>query len=543
MAPRGQPRRRVPSADVADASSERASALSPLRIATFRALWLAQLAGMIGIWMQTVGAQWLLIDEPNAPTLVSLVQTANLLPMLLLALPAGVLADTFDRRRLLIGVQICAAVVCLFLTVAAWSGDISSQLLLGLTFLLGCGQAMSMPPWQALISDVVPRAELPAAAALGAVAMNVARAVGPALAGLLITRFDAAIVFALDAVALVAMAVVLLLWAPAKRVSGDVPERFLPALRAGARYARHSRFVRRQLLRTALFVVPASAVWALLPLVATGQLGLGSGGYGLLLAALGIGALGGAVLLPRAGDRLPTNVLVFVACVVFAGALAGVVLVADVVVVVLVLLPAGAAWLVVGTTLSAATQVFLPSWVRARGLSIAQVVFLGGQALGALVWGVVADVAGVPTALLASAGVMLLGAATIPVWPLIDTSGFDPTTTVYRPEPQLIAEPGSDEGPVLVTVTYTVPPENTEPYLAAMQRVQASRRRTGATRWYLYRDAAAPQRFVESFLVPSWDEHLRQHRERQTVVDHDIEREAQQLASGPPTVAHLFRAR
>jgi MFS family permease len=542
MAIRGRvPSSSHPGAD--SAASQRTSALSPLRIATFRALWLAQLGSMIGTWMQTVGAQWLLIDEPNAPTLVSLVQTASLLPMLLLALPAGVLADSLDRRRLLVAVQVCAVLVAGVLTVTTWLGDISPQVLLGLTFLLGCGQAMSMPPWQALIPDVVPRADLRAAAALGAVAMNLARAVGPALAGLLITRFDAAVVFALNTSSLVAMAVVLLLWAPLKRVSGDVPERFLPALRAGARYVRHSRVVRRQLLRAALFVVPASAVWALLPLVAKGQLGLGSGGYGVLLAALGVGAVGGAVLLPRAGDRLSTNALVFVSSVVFAAASVGVVLVADVVVVVLVLLPAGAAWLSVGSTISTTTQLFLPSWVRARGLSIAQIVFVGGQALGALVWGVVADVFGVTPALLAAAGVMLLGAATIPIWPLIDTSGFDPATTVYRPEPQLIAEPASDEGPVLITVTYTVPPENTEPYLAAMQRVQASRRRTGATRWYLYRDAAAPQCFVESFLVPSWDEHLRQHRERQTVVDHDIQREAQRLAGGPPVVAHLFRAR
>ena len=188
---------------------------------------------MVGTWMQTVGAQWLLIDEPNAATLVSLVQTASLLPMLLLALPAGVLADSFDRRRLLIGVQLGTVVVGTALTVATFLGDISPQVLLALTFLLGCGQAMSMPPWQALIPDIVPTEQVRAAAALGAVAMNVARAVGPALAGLLITQVDVAVVFALNTSSYAVLAFVLFRWGPSGRVSGDMPERFVPALRAG----------------------------------------------------------------------------------------------------------------------------------------------------------------------------------------------------------------------------------------------------------------------------------------------------------------------
>src|SRR5687767_4766024 len=210
-------------------ASDAVGAWSPLRIATFRALWLAQLGSMVGTWMQTVGAQWLLIDEPNAPTLVSLVQTASLLPMLLLALPAGVLADSFDRRRLLIGVQLGTVVVGTALTVATFLGDITPQVLLALTFLLGCGQAMSMPPWQALIPDIVPTEQVRAAAALGAVAMNVARAVGPALAGLLITQVDVAMVFALNTTSYAVLAFVLVRWAPSGQVSGDVPERFVPA--------------------------------------------------------------------------------------------------------------------------------------------------------------------------------------------------------------------------------------------------------------------------------------------------------------------------
>jgi MFS family permease len=524
-------------------SADALTAWSPLRQVAFRALWLAQLASMVGTWMQTVGAQWLLIDEPDAATLVSLVQTASLLPMLLLALPAGVLADSFDRRRLLVGLQFGTLVVGGVLTGVTALGEISPQVLLALTFLIGCGQAMSMPPWQALIPDVVPRGEVRAAAALGAVSMNLARAVGPGLAGFLITQVDVWLVFAINTATYGVLALVVLRCGPAGRVSGDVPERFGPALRAGARYVRHSRVIRRLLLRSALFVLPGTALWALLPLVASRLLGLGSGGYGILLGALGVGAVAGAVALPRLLTRVSTGVMMFLASVVFAAAEAGIVFVRDLPLAVALLLPAGGAWLAVLSTLGAATQVFLPNWVRARGLSVQQIVFMGGQAVGALLWGVAANYAGLVPVFVPAAVLMVLGAATSAIWPLFDTARLDRSTTVYWPEPQLMVEPDRDEGPVLITVTFTVPPENERRFVEAMQRVQASRRRTGATRWNLYRDAAVAGRFMETFLVPSWEEHLRQHRERLTGTDQDIEREALQFVAGPPEVAHLLRAR
>jgi MFS family permease len=533
----------VESSPAADRVVPVGSSWSPLRIAAFRALWLAQLGSMIGTWMQTVGAQWLLVDEPNASTLVSLVQTASLLPMLLLALPAGVLADSFDRRRLLVGVQLATSAVGAVLAGLALTGDMPPVLLLAFTFLLGAGAAISMPPWQALIPDIVPRHEVRAAAALGAVSMNLARAVGPALAGFLITLFPVGVVFAANAASYAAMAVVLLRWGPRGRVSGDVPERFVPALRAGARYVRHSPVVRRLLLRSALFVLPGTALWALLPLVANRRLGLGSGGYGLLLAALGIGAVAGAVALPRIAARVSTGLMVFVASLVYAAAQVGVVLVNNLALVVVLLLPAGAAWLAVLSTLGAATQVFLPGWVRARGLSMQQIVFMGGQAVGALAWGLVAQYTSLVAAFAAASVLMAVGAATVPVLPLHDTAGLDRTPALYWPEPQLVTEPDPDEGPVLITLTFTVPPENVTPFLQAMRHVRSSRHRTGASRWSLYRDAADPTRFIETFHVPSWEEHLRQHRDRLTGADQDAEEEALKLAARPPQVAHLFQAR
>ncbi|MGC1214983.1 MAG: MFS transporter, partial [Micromonospora sp.] len=257
-----------------------ASAWAPLRVAAFRSLWLAVLASNIGTWMQTVGAQWLLVDQPNAATLVSLVQTASMLPVLLLALPAGALADTFDRRRLLIAVQAFLAAVGVLLAALTAVGRMPPALLLTLTFALGVGQALTLPAWQAVIPELVPRAQLVSAAALGSISVNLARSVGPAVAGVLVAQAGVAVVFAVNAASFAIFAFALFRWRPDRPESEPEPERFTAALRAGGRYVRHSPVVRRILLRAALFVVPGSALWALLPLVASHRLGLGAGGYG-----------------------------------------------------------------------------------------------------------------------------------------------------------------------------------------------------------------------------------------------------------------------
>jgi MFS family permease len=350
------------------------------------------------------------------------------------------------------------------------------------------------------------------------------------------------VVFALNAASYAVMALVLLRWGPRSRVSGDVPERFVPALRAGARYVRHSAVVRRLLLRSALFVLPGTALWALLPLVATRRLGLGSGGYGLLLAALGVGAVAGAVVLPRVAARLSPGALVLVASVVYAAAQLGVVAVENLAVVVALLLPAGAAWLAVLSTLGAATQVFLPGWVRARGLSIYQMVFFGGQALASLAWGVLAEGIGVVPTLLVAGALLAVGAATVFVWPMHDPSGLDQRPAVYWPEPIVEFEPELEGGPVVVTLTYRVAPERAPEFVRAYERVRRIRLRTGAQSSCLYRDGAAPERFVEVSTYPSWAEHLRQHGGRLTQADRDRELEAIALAEDSPEVRHLFPA-
>jgi MFS family permease len=517
---------------------------APLGLQVFRAFWIAGLVSNIGTWMQTVGAQWVLIEVPDSTTLVALVQTASTLPILLLAMPAGVLADILDRRRLLIAVQLFQAAAAAGLAILTGAGQMTPPLLLLFTFALGAGQALAAPANLALLPELVPRHLLVEASALGSAETNIARSIGPALAGAIIARVGPAAVFALNAVSFLAVAVVLALWRRDASEDEMVPERFSAALRAGGRYVRHSPVVRRLLLRQASFVVPAVSLWALLPVVAHGRLGMGPGGYGILLGALGLGAVGGVGALPFLRSRLGANHRLQAATATYAVALAGLALARQPVVAFVALLPAGAAWVCVLTDLGASVQLVLPAWVRARGLSASQIVTAGATAGAALGWGLLASRVGVVRALLAAAVLLAVAAlVTIPVLPLRDISRLDPSSAEVWPDPALVLEPPTMAGPVLVMSTYTVLPPNQEAFLDTMQRVRLTRLRTGATTWHVYRHGELPDRFVEVYTVTSWDEHLRQHRGRLTSTDEALERAATALAEGPPIPTHLFPAR
>jgi MFS family permease len=305
------------------------------------------------------------------------------------------------------------------------------------------------------------------------------------------------------------------------------------------RFVRHSPVVRRMLLRILLFVVPGAALWALLPLVANASLGLDATGYGLLLGALGIGAVLGAVVLPRIVALLSPNQLVLASSVVFGAATAVAAAAPGLVVVLVALVPAGVAWLCMLATMNGSLQVFLPAWVRARGLSVYQMVFAGGQALASVAWGALAEWVGLLPTLLAAAGLLALGAASVAVWPLRDTSGLDREPAIYWPEPHLEVEPEPEDGPVLVTVAYTVLPENVGRFLEAMAPVRRMKMRTGATSFAIFRDGADPNRFVEVTEYPNWAEHLRQHGGRLTGHDRALEAAAIDCADGWPEVQHL----
>lgn len=436
---------------------------APLRITLFRWLWIGALVSNVGTWMQTVGAQWLLVHEDNAATLVSLVQTAQALPVLLLAMPAGVLADSFDRRRLLIGVQGFQACVALLLTVLTAADRMTPTLLLTLTFALGAGSAIQAPAYGALIPDLVPRPLIPGASVLGSINVNLARAIGPAVAGVIVARAGVPAVFALNVVSFLVFAVILLTWRRPADTPGSEP--FLPALLAGGRYVRHSPTVRRILLRCAMFVIPANVLWALLALVANDRLDLGAGGYGVMLAALGVGSIGGAFVLGRARARLSINQVVAGAMALYALALLVLVTTPVAWLGVLALLPAGVAWIGVLSTLNATLQTFLPVWVRARGLAVYQLVLFGCMAGAAAAWGAVADHLGLLTAYVAAAALLLLGAVVGSFLPLRDVSGLDTTPATFWPDPEVELDVTGHPGSVLVVTTYRIGPDQRAEFL------------------------------------------------------------------------------
>lgn len=515
------------------------STWAPLHITVFRWLWLASLVSNVGTWMQTVGAQWFLVHAAHAAILVSLVQTAETLPDVMFGIVGGVLADTLDRRRLLMAVQGSLVVATSALAALTIAGRMSPALLLLFTFVIGSGSVLTTPAYQSLVPELVPRDHLPAAAQLSSINVNIARAIGPAIAGILIEYIGVGAVFVLDAATFLVYGLAVALWRPPPAITPEIPERFVSALRAGGRYVRYSPVVRRILLRATLFLVPASALWALLPLIASRRLGLGSGGYGLLLAALGGGAIVGATILSNVRARLSPNALIELVGAVFGTALLAVILVRSTAVVVIVLIPAGMAWVGMLATVNTLLQLFLPRWVRARGLSVYQMVLFGAQGLGAVVWGVVDDAFGLTLTFLVAAGLMFLGAASVRFWPFVDTSGMD-RRTVVRPDPDVMLETKVDTGPVVVHTTYSIPTERETEFVQAMLRVRESRLRTGATQWGLFRNGERFGVFEEIFVVASWEEHLRQHRERMTATDLAYEDQAKALSDTIPETSHLL---
>lgn len=515
------------------------SALAPLRSPLYRRLWIAQVVSNLGTWMQMVGAQWLVVSASSSAGLVALVQTASTLPVVLLAAPAGVLADVLDRRRVLVSVQGSMVLVAGLLAALTFLGEVDPYVVLGFTFLLGAGAAFVGPAWQAIQPELVPRAQLPQAAALGSVNMNLGRAVGPAIGGLLVAAAGAGWVFALNAVSFAVVALAVASWRRQVRPDPVGREPMVAALRSGARFVRFAPSMRRLIARNLLFVPAASVVWALLPLVATELLGLGSSGYGVLLGLLGVGAVLGAFLLPRLRARLGAEGLLTGLFLVFAVTMVVVGLAGSPVVAGAALAVTGAAWLGVLSTLNATAQQVLPGWVRARALSYYLVVFMAGQAFGGVLWGWVATQAGVRASFVVAGILLVLAALAARWWPLVDPARVDPEASAHWPEIPF-AEPDRHAGPVLVTVEYQVPVDAEADFLAAMPALSRSRRRTGARAWQLYRDPAVPDHFVEVFQVPTWEEHARQHQGRLTQVDRVAEERAESYAAAPPVVRHLL---
>jgi MFS family permease len=523
-------------------ASRHTSAWSPLLVPAFRALWIASTVSSIGTWMQNVGVAWLMTTLTPSPLLVALIQTATSVPVLLVGLPAGALADLVDRRRLLLVTQtwmLLAAMVLGGLTIADRTTPVA---LLVLTFALGLGGAANSPAWQAIIPELVPRPRLAAAVALNGAGFNVARAVGPALGGLLVAALGPGFVFVLNALSFLATLLVLYRWRRVPVERSGPAEHLFEALRAGLRYVRFAPVLRALLGRSAIFVLCASALWALLPVVARQRLGLDSSGYGLLLACLGSGAVSGAFLLQRLRSLLTLDWLVAVASVVFGLGTLALGWVDSLPVVAVALVAAGLAWLIVMSSFNLAAQTVAPAWVSARVIGTYLLVSQGGLALGSLLWGVVADQLAITIALTVAGAGLVVGLAAAPFWRLQRAERLDlrPSTVMGRVPPAEEDVDGS-RGPVLVIAEYRVPAENGVEFARVMQELRVVRRRDGALRWGLFHDPAEPNRYLETFVIGSWAEHLRQHT-RATMADQSIQTRVRELADGPPVVRHLLSA-
>lgn len=516
------------------------SAWAPLRRSAFRALWLAQFASNIGTWAQTVGAQWLMGDLGGTALQVALVQTATTLPVFLLVVPSGALGDILDRRQVLMSGQVLMLAGAAGLMLLAGTDRATPATLLGLLALMAVGQALSMPSFQAIQPELVSRAEIPQAALLNGVNMNVGRAIGPALGGLLIALAGPEATFAFNTVSFLGVLIVLGRW---RRPADHRPlgsEHITTAVRTGARYVASSPLFRRVLVRLSLFIVFGSGLWALLPAIARGPLKLDASGYGVLLGSVGAGAIGGAFVVPKLLRRMSKNRMVLLATFVYAAATSTSVLTASFALVIVAMLLTGACWIATLSTFNASAQILLPAWTRARALAYYQLILMGGQALGAVLWGALADAYGLRNAMIAPAVAMVVLAVVATKWlPLIDRP-LDVSSATYWDAPPEIDDTRS--GPVLVTVEWPVEQANHEEFVEAMQKVGRARRRTGATMWGLFRDTENPDTFLETFTVATWQEHLRQHLERGTVVDQRNQEAARALAKDDPHVRHLLYA-
>jgi MFS family permease len=518
------------------------SAWEPLRYPVFRAFWLAVLASQIGTWMQNAGAAWLMSTLAASPALVALMQTATSLPTCIFGLPAGALADIVDRRRLLILAQTWMLVAALALAALTIAGAITPLLLLLLTLAIGIGVAFTGPAWQATAPYLVPRHSLARAVALNGVAVNVGRAVGPAAGGVVLAAAGAGAVFLVNAASFGGMIGVLAVRGESASEKRTLPgERLSGAVRAGLRYLLHAPPLTAVLVRATLFVIGASALFGLMPVIARDELGLGSAGFGLLLAIVGAGAILGAGLLPRLRSHLSRDRVVATGTVLFGTATLVLALVPSLWAVAPAMLAAGLGWITALATLNVSAQRAAPAWVRARALGSYLVVFQGGLALGSALWGVVASLATTRTSLVAAGAFMLAGLVAERRWRLQDEL-LDLSVEVW-PEPLVANEPELDQGPVLVTIDYRIDPGQADDFVGAMEALGRIRRRDGAYRWGLFVDLQDPARYLETFLVESWIEHLRQHQ-RGTVTDRDVRERAASFHVGeePPDVSHLVAA-
>jgi len=516
-----------------------ASPWQPLRQRVFRTLWIATVVSNIGSWMNDVGVNWSMLTLSADPLSVAMVQAASSLPMFLFALPSGVMADIVDRRKYLLFSQIWVFIAAAALALLSFTGQVTPLVLLIAAFLLSTGAAMSSPPFQAIVPDLVSKAELGPAIALNSLGINISRAIGPALGGLIMIFAGPWLVFLLNAVSVLGVAWVLYRWKAEPAVQRLPPEHFFSAVRAGLRYVHAAPVLRNVLVRTVAFFVFGSAGWALLPLVARRELGLGPGGYGIMLACIGVGAICGAIMLPRLRKRFNPDRLMVLASLLFAITLLALAFVRHFWLLNAFEFFTGFSWIAVLSTLNLGAQRSAAKWVKARALAVYLTVFFGSMTIGSALWGQLASHYGIPVSLGVAALGMVLACATVFRWRLdLDPDLNLDLSSSNQPVPAL--EIHHDRGPVMVTCEYLIREDDAHGFTLCMQDMRRVRKRGGAINWSVYEDILQPGIFVETFIVGSWMEHLRQ-QDRYTMNDQKIQNRVYQFHQGEtlPEVRYL----
>jgi predicted MFS family arabinose efflux permease len=521
-------------------SSSAPGAFSPMRHRVFAVIWVATVLGNVGTFIHNVASSWIVAEMSNSPAAVALVQTATALPAFLLAIPAGVLSDIVDRRKLLISMQVALAIVSGMLMVLAMTGGLTVPIVIALTFAGGVCTAIATPTWQAIVPEMVPKADLRNAITLNSMGLNIARSVGPAIGGLLLVSVGAAVTYGVDVASYFIVIAALIWWRRPPNGHDDLSEHFGGALRAGLRYARASRELQIVMLRTALFFGCASLVWALLPVIARDLLGGGATFYGVLLGAVGSGAIVGAVVLPWFRSRYEPDVVLLGATLITAAVLAILTLRPPQWAAFFLLVLLGTGWIAALTTLNGTVQSVLPNWVRGRALAIYLTVVNGSIGVGSIAWGGLAEGIGISaTVLIGAAG--LASIAIVASQFKLPSGEADLAPSNHWPEP-LVAEPiEQDRGPVLITIEYHIEKDDRPNFLKALGELSLERRRDGAFVWGVSEDAAVPERIMEWFMVESWAEHMRQHH-RVSKADAKLEQQVREFHKGAeePRIQHFL---